>query len=225
MVVRDPAMRALYAQAARAARSSLSVLLLGETGVGKEVLARAIHAHSPRAGGPFMGINCAALAESLLEGELFGAEKGAYTGAVSARAGLFEAANGGTVFLDEVGELPLSTQAKLLRVLEERVVVRLGSTRPRPVDVRFVAATNRDLEADSLTGRFRSDLYFRLAGISLHDPAPARAPERADPAGRALRDHGVPRARPGHAAGRFRRGASRLSAATPGPATSASCAT
>ncbi len=169
-VVRDPAMRAVYEQAARAARASISVLLLGETGVGKEVLARAIHGHSPRAAGPFMGINCAALAESLLEGELFGSEKGAYTGAVTARAGLFEAANGGTVFLDEVGEMPLATQGKLLRVLEERVVVRLGSTRPRPIDVRFVAATNRDVEGDSRTGRFRSDLYFRLAGISLAIP-------------------------------------------------------
>ncbi|HMF43012.1 MAG TPA: sigma 54-interacting transcriptional regulator [Polyangia bacterium] len=169
-VVRDPAMRAVYEQAARAARASISVLLLGETGVGKEVMARAIHAGSPRAGGPFMGINCAALAESLLEGELFGAEKGAYTGAVTARAGLFEAANGGTVFMDEVGEMPLVTQGKLLRVLEERAVVRLGSTRPRPIDVRFVAATNRDIEADSRTGRFRSDLYFRLAGITLAIP-------------------------------------------------------
>ena len=170
VVVRDPAMRAVYEQAARAARASISVLLLGETGVGKEVMARAIHGGSPRVSGPFMGINCAALAESLLEGELFGAEKGAYTGAVTARAGLFEAANGGTVFLDEVGELPLATQGKLLRVLEERVVVRLGSTRPRPIDVRFVAATNRDIEADSRAGRFRSDLYFRLAGISLAIP-------------------------------------------------------
>jgi two-component system response regulator AtoC len=170
VVVRDPAMRALYAQATLAARASISVLLLGETGVGKEVLARAIHAQSPRAAGPFMGINCAALAESLLEGELFGAEKGAYTGATSARAGLFEAANGGTVFLDEVGELPLPTQSKLLRVLEARVVTRLGSTRPRPIDVRFVAATNRDLGGDSGSGRFRPDLYFRLAGISLSIP-------------------------------------------------------
>jgi two-component system response regulator AtoC len=170
VVVRDPAMRVLYEQAARAARASISVLLLGETGVGKEVMARAIHRRSPRAAGPFMGINCAALTESLLESELFGSEKGAYTGAVAARAGLFEAANGGTVFLDEVGELPLATQSKLLRVLEERVVVRLGSTRPRPIDVRFVAATNRDIEAASQSERFRSDLYFRLAGITLSIP-------------------------------------------------------
>src|SRR4029077_15786370 len=139
--VRGPARRALCARAARAARASISVLLLGETGVGKEVLARAIHAHSPRSAGPFMGINWAALAESLLEGELFGNEKGAFTGAVAARAGLFEAANGGTVFLDELGEMPLVTQGKLLRVLEERAVVRVGSTRARPIDVRFLAAT------------------------------------------------------------------------------------
>ncbi len=170
VVIRDPAMRDLYDQAARAARASISVLVLGETGVGKEVLARAIHAGSPRASGPFMGINCAALAESLLESELFGAEKGAYTGATAARAGLFEAADGGTVFLDEVGELPPPTQGKLLRVLEERVVTRLGSTRARAIDVRFVAATNRDLEADSRAGRFRPDLYFRLAGIVLPIP-------------------------------------------------------
>jgi DNA-binding NtrC family response regulator len=169
VVVRDPVMRALYADAARAARASINVLLLGETGVGKEVLARAIHAHSPRAKGPFMGINCAALAESLLESELFGSEKGAFTGAL-ARTGLFEAANGGTVFLDEVGELPFGTQAKLLRVLEERVVTRLGSTRSRPIDVRFVAATNRDLEADSRQGRVRPDLYFRLNGVALVVP-------------------------------------------------------
>ncbi len=167
---RDPAMHALYEQAMRASRSPISVLLLGETGVGKEVLARAIHTNSPRAKGPFLGINCAALAESLLESELFGNEKGAFTGAVAARAGLFEAGSGGTVFLDEVGDLPLSTQGKLLRVLEERMVTRLGSTRARSIDVRFVAATNRDVEGDSRTGRFRSDLYFRLAGISLAIP-------------------------------------------------------
>jgi len=170
VVVRDPAMRELYQQASRAARASISVLIVGETGVGKEVLARAIHTRSPRAAGPFMGVNCAALAESILESELFGNEKGAFTGAVAARAGLFEAAAGGTVFLDEIGELPVSTQGKLLRVLEEREVTRLGSTRARPIDVRFVAATNRDIEADSKQGRFRSDLYFRLAGITLAIP-------------------------------------------------------
>ena len=173
VVLRDPAMRALHAEAARVARASINVLILGETGVGKEVLARAIHAHSARAKGPFLGVNCAALAESLLESELFGSEKGAFTGAL-ARAGLFEAANGGTVFLDEIGELPLGTQAKLLRVLEERVVTRLGSTRARPIDVRFVAATNRDVEADSRQGRLRPDLYFRINGFALLIP-PLRA--------------------------------------------------
>jgi two-component system, NtrC family, response regulator AtoC len=179
MVLRDPAMRALYAEAARAARANISVLLLGETGVGKEVLARAIHAHSPRANGPFIGVNCAALAESLLESELFGSEKGAFTGAVG-RAGLFEAAGGGTVFLDEVGELPLGTQAKLLRVLEERVVTRLGSTRSRPIDVRFLAATNRDLEADSRQGRVRPDLYFRLNGVALLIPPLRERPQEIE---------------------------------------------
>jgi DNA-binding NtrC family response regulator len=179
VVVVAPAMRALYAEAARVARATINVLLLGETGVGKEILARAIHAHSPRARGPFLGLNCAALSESLLESELFGSEKGAFTGAV-ARAGLFEAAGGGTVFLDEVGELPLPTQAKLLRVLEERVVTRLGSTRARPIDVRFVAATNRDVEADSRQGRLRPDLYFRLNGVALLIPPLRERPQEID---------------------------------------------
>ena len=161
------------------ARSNINVLLLGETGVGKEVLARAIHAHSPRAKGPFMGVNCAALADSLLESELFGSEKGAFTGAL-ARAGLFEAAAGGTVFLDEVGELPLATQAKLLRVLEERVVTRLGSTRARPIDVRFLSATNRDVEADSRQGRLRPDLYFRLNGVALIIPPLRERPQEIE---------------------------------------------
>jgi DNA-binding NtrC family response regulator len=169
-------MKALYADAARVARSRISVVLLGETGVGKEVMARAIHAHSTRAAGPFLGVNCAALTESLLESELFGTERGAFTGAVT-RPGLFEAAKGGTVFLDEIGDLPLGTQAKLLRVLEERVVTRLGSTRPCPIDVRFLAATHRDLEADCRQGRMRSDLYFRLSGVVLVIP-PLR--ERTD---------------------------------------------
>jgi two-component system, NtrC family, response regulator AtoC len=171
VIVRDPAMRIIYEQAARAARTQINVLILGETGVGKEVLAHAIHAHSTRAKGPFLGINCATLSESLQESELFGFEKGAFTGALQARAGLFESAEGGTVLLDEVGELAPTTQAKLLRVLEERTVTRLGSNRPRAVDVRIVAATNRDVEAESEMGRFRSDLFFRLNGISLLIPA------------------------------------------------------
>jgi two-component system response regulator AtoC len=170
VVLRDPFMAVIHEQAARAARGRISVLLLGETGVGKEVLARAIHAYSGRAKGPFLGVNCAALSESLLQSELFGHEKGAFTGAASARPGLFEAADGGTVFLDEIGEMPLGTQAALLRVLEEREVTRLGANRARPVDVRFVAASNRDLEAASQDGRFRPDLYFRLAGMSLTIP-------------------------------------------------------
>jgi two-component system, NtrC family, response regulator AtoC len=179
VVLNDASMRALYAEAARVARANINVLLLGETGVGKEVLARAIHAHSPRAKGPFMGVNCAALADSLLESELFGSEKGAFTGALS-RAGLFEAAAGGTVFLDEVGDLPLGTQAKLLRVLEERVVTRLGSTRSRAIDVRLLAATNRDVEADSRQGRLRPDLYFRLNGVALLIPPLRERPQEIE---------------------------------------------
>ena len=169
VVMRDPAMQALYAEALRAARANINILITGETGVGKEVLARAIHHHSPRAKGPFVGINCAALAESLLESELFGSEKGAFTGALT-RAGLFEAGKGGTVFLDEVGELPVRTQAKLLRVLEERAVTRLGATRALPIDVRFLAATNRDVEADVREGRLRPDLFFRLNAVALAIP-------------------------------------------------------
>jgi len=180
VIVRDGAMRALYEQAGLAARSPINVLILGETGVGKEVLAHAIHAHSRRASGPFLGVNCAALTESLQESELFGYEKGAFTGAHQARAGLFESANGGTVFLDEVGELAPGTQAKLLRVLEQRTVTRLGSNRERTVDVRFVAATNRDLEAESEARRFRQDLFFRLNGISLLIPPLRERPDEIE---------------------------------------------
>ncbi len=170
VIVRDPAMRQLYEQVARIARATINVLILGETGVGKEVLAHAVHAQSRRAGGPFLGVNCAALTESLLESELFGFEKGAFTGANQARPGLFEAAEGGTVFLDEVGELSPAAQAKLLRVLEQRTVTRIGSTRARPIDVRIVTATNRDLEGESAAGRFRGDLFYRLNGVSLLIP-------------------------------------------------------
>jgi two-component system response regulator AtoC len=170
MVLKNPAMRTLYAQAERVAKAPITLLILGETGVGKELLAHAVHARSSRAKKPFLGVNCAAFSEALLEGELFGYEKGAFTGALQARPGLFEATQGGTVFLDEIGEISLSTQAKLLRVLEERSVLRLGARTPTSIDVRFVAATNRDLEAEAASGRFRQDLYFRLNGISLTIP-------------------------------------------------------
>jgi two-component system, NtrC family, response regulator AtoC len=169
-VVRAPAMVRLYDEAERAAKSTLPILVLGETGVGKDVLARFIHRESPRAKGPFVAFNCAALSESLAEAELFGHEKGAFTGAQSTRAGLFEAAEGGTVFLDEIGELPLATQAKLLRTLESGEVTRVGSAKAIKVDVRFVSATNRDLERDSASGRFRRDLYFRVNGLTLRIP-------------------------------------------------------
>ncbi len=170
VIVRSEALRRVYDRAARAARSNLSVLLLGETGVGKDVLARHVHVASPRAEQPFIPLNCAALTETLLESELFGHERGAFTGAAAARAGLFEAADGGTVFLDEVGDLPPTTQAKLLRVLEDRCVRRIGARSFRSIDVRFIAATNQDLEARVDDGSFRQDLYFRIAGIVLEVP-------------------------------------------------------
>ena len=169
-ILADPAIRELVNQLDRAAPAAISVLLLGETGVGKEVLAREVHERSGRRG-EFVAVNCAALTESLLESELFGHEKGAFTGAIQARAGLFEAADGGTLFLDEVGELSSSTQVKLLRVLEEKKVVRVGGRTPRALDVRFVAATNRDLELAIADGEFRQDLFYRLNGLTLHVPA------------------------------------------------------
>jgi two-component system, NtrC family, response regulator AtoC len=169
-VVRDPVLVGVFQEAARAALLSLPVLLLGETGVGKDVLARFIHERSRRASKAFIALNCAALSESLAESELFGHERGAFTGAQQARAGLLEAASGGTVFLDEIGELPVATQAKLLRALEASEVQRLGSVKPVRVDVRVISATNRDLEADAATGRFRRDLYFRINGIALRVP-------------------------------------------------------
>jgi two-component system, NtrC family, response regulator AtoC len=169
-VVIDPAMKRLYDLAARVAHGTIGVLLVGETGTGKEVLAEFVHRASPRAHGPLVRINCAALTESLVESELFGHDKGAFTGAQKDRRGLLEAADGGTAFLDEIGEVPLAVQAKLLRVLEEGTLLRVGSTTPRQIDVRFVAATNRDLEAEADAGRFRRDLYFRLAGVMLAIP-------------------------------------------------------
>jgi len=170
VVVLDPNMVGLYEQVARAAASSINVLVLGETGVGKEVLARAIHNLSARKGGPFLALNCAALTESLLQSELFGHEKGAFTGALQARPGLLETAAGGTLFLDEIGDLPLSIQVKLLRVLEHKKVLRVGARAERAVDVRFVAATNRDIEAEAEAGTFREDLFYRLNGVSFTIP-------------------------------------------------------
>jgi two-component system response regulator AtoC len=170
VVVVDPCMQALYEQVTRAALSPISVLLLGETGVGKGVLARAIHDLSPRKDGPFVALNCAALTESLLQSELFGHEKGAFTGALQAHAGLLEAASGGSVFLDEIGELPLSIQTKLLRAVEDRKVLRVGARVERAVDVRFIAATHRDLESEADAGLFRQDLFYRLNGISFTIP-------------------------------------------------------
>ncbi len=169
-VIVDPASVAVFARARKVAGSTLAVLITGETGTGKEVIARTIHRYSPRANGPFLALNCAALPDSIAESELFGAERGAFTGAVARKIGMFEAACGGTLLLDEVGELSLSSQARLLRVAEEGRVTRLGGTESIPIDVRLVAATNRDLEADVAQGRFRGDLYYRLSGVVLHNP-------------------------------------------------------
>ncbi len=170
-VIVDATMRNLYALLDLVGPSHVSILILGETGVGKEYYAHAVHLRSSRASAPFLQLRCAALPESILEGELFGYEKGAFAGAVSAKAGLFESADGGTVFLDEVGELPLATQAKLLRVIESGHVMRLGALEPQKVDVRLVAATNRELRGLIADGRFRPDLYFRLNGMSMTLPA------------------------------------------------------
>jgi DNA-binding NtrC family response regulator len=170
VIVADARMLELRAELDRAAGSLISVLLLGETGVGKEVAARALHGGSTRASGPFVAVNCAALPESLLEAELFGHEKGAFTGALHARPGLFESADGGSLFLDEIGELSPGTQAKLLRVLEDRKVTRIGGRTPQAFNVRFISATHRDLEAAAERGEFRNDLYFRLAGLIVSIP-------------------------------------------------------
>ncbi len=154
----------------RFAAGDIPVLVLGETGVGKEVLARMLHALSPRASKALVCLNCAALPEALLESELFGHERGAYTGAVQTKPGILESAKGGTVLLDEVAEMPLNVQAKLLRVIDQREVLRLGTTAPRAIDVRFVAATNRDLEAEVARGAFRADLYYRLNAAQIVIP-------------------------------------------------------
>jgi transcriptional regulator with PAS, ATPase and Fis domain len=181
----------LYALAGRLAGGTVSVLIQGETGVGKELMAERIHELSPRAAGPFVRLNCAAIAESLLESELFGHERGAFTGAHNAKPGLIELAAGGTLFFDEVGELPLGLQAKILRAVEDRAVRRVGGVEARPVDVRYVSATNRDLEDEVEASRFRRDLYYRLAGATLHiPPLRERRNEIPDLAARFVADAG-----------------------------------
>lgn len=167
---RSAAMRALLMLARRAAPGETTVLLTGESGVGKEFLARDVHAHSERARGPFVPVNCGALSEALLESELFGHTRGSFTGAVADKKGLFETAHGGTLFLDEIGEMRPDVQVKLLRVLQDHELRRVGDVRMRPIDVRVIAATNRDLHADVTAKRFRDDLYYRLAVVTFHVP-------------------------------------------------------
>ncbi|HUK86317.1 MAG TPA: sigma-54 dependent transcriptional regulator [Terriglobales bacterium] len=170
IVGEDPALQEAARAMQRIAPTETTVLLLGESGTGKELFARAIHQLSGRAGKPFVALNCAAIPETLVENELFGHERGAFTGADSRRAGKFELAHGGTIFLDEIGELPAAVQSKLLRVLEEHVVERLGGSAPFRADVRVIAATNRDLESAAEAGKFRRDLYYRLAAFPIRIP-------------------------------------------------------
>lgn len=170
ILTQDPAMLALCAATERASKSSATVVILGESGVGKELFAASVHYNSPRARQPFIKLNCGAIPEGLLESELFGHEKGAFTGAVSRRTGKFEQANGGTLFLDEIGELPLILQVKLLRVLQDKQFERVGGETTQKVDVRIVAATHRDLAAMVEAGTFRRDLYYRLNVINLSIP-------------------------------------------------------
>jgi two-component system response regulator AtoC len=169
-VVHDPSMHELYALIDRIAAGNINVLVIGETGVGKELVAERLHERSRRRAKPFLRLNCAAVAEPLLEAELFGYERGAFTGATQAKPGLLEVVDGGTFFLDEVGEMPLALQAKMLRALEAQQILRVGGLSPRRIDARFVAATNRDLEEQVRAGRFREDLYFRLNGALIIVP-------------------------------------------------------
>jgi len=170
IITQDSAMQKLLETSRQIAPTDCNILLSGESGTGKEMFARYIHFHGPRGNGPFFAINCGAFTEELLSNELFGHEKGAFTGAASEKSGLIETASGGTLFLDEITEMPSSMQVKLLRVIQEKEVLRIGATRPVKVDVRFIAATNRDVHDAIKSGRFRQDLYFRLNVVSLHIP-------------------------------------------------------
>ena len=181
LIAESPAMRRALEQAERAAAGPSTILLTGETGSGKEQVARRIHETSPRASRPFVAINCAALPEGLLESELFGHEKGAFTGADRRRIGRFELADGGTLFLDEIGDLPAPAQVKLLRVLQEREIVRVGGTQSIRVNVRLIAATHRDLSVEVRDGRFREDLFFRVHVVPIHLPPLRERPEDIEP--------------------------------------------
>jgi two-component system response regulator FlrC len=167
-VMDDPLSNELFAMALRVAETPATVLITGESGTGKEVLARFIHRHSIREGKPFVAVNCAAIPDNLLEATMFGYEKGAFTGASQAQAGKFEQAQGGTLLLDEISEMPLALQAKLLRVLQEREVERVGSHKPIPLDIRIIATSNRDMQAEVAKGAFREDLFYRLNVFPLH---------------------------------------------------------
>ncbi len=171
IVGRSAAIRGVIDKIERVAATPARVLIMGENGTGKELVARAIHRQSPRAARPFVEVNCAAIPSELIESELFGHMKGSFTGAVADRAGKFEQANGGTLFLDEIGDMSLAAQAKVLRVLQDGVVTRIGGARPVSVDVRVLAATNKNLEAEIAAGRFRDDLYYRLNVVPVHVPA------------------------------------------------------
>ena len=170
VVARDPAMLATLRRAEQVAGAEASILITGESGTGKEVLARHVHRRSRRAGGPFVALNCAAIPENLLESELFGHEKGAFSGAIARRLGKFEAAHGGTLLLDEISEMDVRLQSKLLRAIQEREIDRVGGTAPVRIDVRILATSNRDLPVEVAAGRFREDLYFRLNVVSLRLP-------------------------------------------------------
>ena len=170
IVVVDPLMKRVFKMVKKVADTPITVLILGETGVGKDIVANAMHQQSARADKPFVTLNCSALPETLLESELFGHERGAFTGAERRKLGYFEAAAGGTIFLDEIGEMPLGVQAKLLRVLEQRTITRVGGTSQLPIDVRVICATNRNLEVECQRGRFREDLFFRVSAFTLVVP-------------------------------------------------------
>ncbi len=200
LVAEDPVTRELLRLAARVAQSAATVLLTGESGSGKEMFARFVHDNSPRASGPFVAINCAAIPENLLEATLFGHERGAFTGAQAAQPGKFEQANGGTLLLDEISEMPLALQAKLLRVLQEREVERVGGRKPIALDIRILATTNRDLADMVREGRFREDLFYRLNVFPLRVPALRERPRDILPLARHFAARIAPARKPRYSA-------------------------